>query len=392
MRFKPFHLFVAPSRCGPFSTIAQTVVEGESTVIIKDRKATITLVIDSVTAAIAAPIELAIIAPDDSIAARHDLLINLSRGKRKYEFAIDLSRVLDGVNEDMPWYRLRYQVGAAVGIVSLSELLNCDFELRAASFERVVPGQTMSVSVVVVDPFKEKGIANVALKVELKIDLKSGSGVKDDELKLNASGLTNSSGISMINFRIPEDIHPYGDVDLAIIGQKNGVVRKIEEDFDDYGQNGTVLLTTDKPIYQPGQAFNLRAIYLSNNTVVPNSELEFTVEDEDGNTVFHQNVTTSSFGIAAISWPIPDNAKLGTYRVKVKSDDDLREDQMSFKVSRYDLPNFTVSAQRIRPTTCRTTAPLNSRSAACIYSKAVTQGKVRIVEETERHWNYQKQR
>jgi hypothetical protein len=76
---------------------------------------------------------------------------------------------------------------------------------------------------------------------------------------------------------------------LKITGTKGGIVRNIEEDLDEVGVTGSLYLTSDKPLYQPGQIFGLRALYLDvNNTVVTDAELEFTILDADGNVALRQ--------------------------------------------------------------------------------------------------------
>ncbi|MQK95550.1 MG2 domain-containing protein, partial [Escherichia coli] len=102
-----------------------------------------------------------------------------------------------------------------------------------------------------------------------------------------------------------------------------------------------------KPIYQPGQIFNARVLLLRRNqletTVVADADLTFTIKDQEGTTLYKESVKTSQFGIASISWKIPENAKLGIYTVEVDSDDfPINQSLRSFKVSRYELPQFTV--------------------------------------------------
>ena len=68
-----------------------------------------------------------------------------------------------------------------------------------------------------------------------------------------------------------------------------------------------VLLTTDKPIYQPGQVIHLRALALSAFDLTPaaGQPFEVTIADGKGNKVFRQSLTTSDFGAAGpiSSWP-----------------------------------------------------------------------------------------
>ncbi|HEY2846802.1 MAG TPA: MG2 domain-containing protein, partial [Pyrinomonadaceae bacterium] len=169
---------------------------------------------------------------------------------------------------------------------------------------------------------------------------------------------------------------------------------KIDEDLNNNLAADAVYMTTDKPLYQPGQTFNLRALEFDpSNTVVTGNELEFTIEDEDDTVVYRQKVKTSDFGIASITWPIPDNSKLGQYTVRVEGDRDLRQDEITFKVSRYDLPNFAVKASPDKSYYLTNDQTANiTVSADYLFGRPVPDGKVRVVEESERHWNYKQQK
>jgi uncharacterized protein YfaS (alpha-2-macroglobulin family) len=171
------------------------------------------------------------------------------------------------------------------------------------------------------------------------------------------------------------------DSDGAGANGNNNQRRKIEH---------SVFLTTDKPLYQPGQAFNIRGLYMdANKTVISGGELEFSVRDGDDTTVFRETVKTSEFGIAAISWKIPDNAKLGDYTVEIESGDGETVGYQTFKVSRHDLPNFAVTAKPDK-----TFYLLDDKqaeitvSADYLFGKPVTKGRARVVQENERRWNW----
>lgn len=279
----------------------------------------------------------------------------------------------------------------SIGIISLSELLKDDFELRVAAFERLVPGQMFRARVRTLNPLTQRPVGRVAIDGELEVDLDTEAD--EDELKLKARGMTNGDGLLVLDFKVPDNVKVDGG-NLTIRGSKGGVIREVDEDLDSDDQNGSVFLTADKPLYQPGQSFSARGLYFGvNNVVVADAELEFTIEDEDDTVLYRQRVKTSDFGTAAISWTIPENAKLGNYRLRVEADDDLRADQLMFKVSRYDLPNFTVSVKPDKsyylPGDSGAEIAIN---ADYLFGKPVNKGKVRVVQESDRQWNYRAQK
>jgi len=78
-----------------------------------------------------------------------------------------------------------------------------------------------------------------------------------------------------------------------------------------------ILLTTDKPIYQPSQTIHIRALCLHKPELKPAANLPctFEVRDPKGNIVFRAVERTSKFGIAATQFPIADEVTLGEYRI-----------------------------------------------------------------------------
>jgi hypothetical protein len=375
-----------------FSVFAQTVIEAESSVIIADNKADVSMIIDSRTRAPGMPVELRLLDTEGKVRASSSDHPMIAAGKNKYKFSIPLGDIMSKASDEIAWWRLSYAVGDSHGVISISELLRDDFDLRASAFQRVIPGESMRLRVRSLNPFTEKAVKGVAITAELILSLDTES--ENDELKLKGTARTGGDGFAVIDFKVPAALKLDDDPEIKIIGQKNGVIRKVEEDLDDEDMDGSVILTTDKPLYQPGQTFNVRGLLLDpNNTVVPNYELEFKVEDEDDTVVYRQTLKTSAFGIASISWPIPDNAKLGTYKVIVEAEDDLGEDQLQFKLSRYDLPNFAVTASTDKTYYLPGDTAANiTVSADYLFGKPVTGGKVRVVQETERRWNYKEQK
>ncbi|MEQ1643540.1 MAG: MG2 domain-containing protein, partial [Pyrinomonadaceae bacterium] len=373
-----------------FSATAQTMIESESRAVFAETTAELSLVIESKEKRNEQRLQTEFLAPDGKIIASSAQDLRIDVGKKTYKIRIPIGSLMSEAGENISWYRMRYRLANSEGIVSVSELLSDDFELRASAFARVVPGESMMVRVRALNPFTEKAVKDVIVNVAVEIDLTSDSD--DDKLKLQATSRTNGNGIATLEFKIPEGVKPDGDGEIKITGQKNGVVRKIDEDLDDQTLRGSVYLTTDKPLYQPGQTFNIRALYFdSNNTVVTDSELEFSIEDAEDTVVFKQKVNTSDFGIAAISWPIPENAKLGSYRVRIEAGEDLSESTLDFKVSRYELPNFAVVAKPDKTfylpadTTARITV-----NADYLFGKPVTKGNIRVVARGERNWNSSK--
>jgi hypothetical protein len=115
------------------------------------------------------------------------------------------------------------------------------------------------------------------------------------------------------------------------------VVRKIEV------QNpARVLLSSDKPIYQPGQTIHLRSLALNGRTDKPltNEVITFEVSDPKGNKVFKETRKTSGFGIASTDFALATELNLGRYEIRALTSAATVE--RTVEVKRYALPKFKV--------------------------------------------------
>lgn len=365
--------------------------EAETQMILQPNAAEIFLVVENSRPMFSADFKLELLDETDKIRAAVSQNLKIKNGKENYKLTMPLGDLMKTAEEEIGWYRLRYRIGDVQGIISLSEIVRNDFELRVAAGEYIFSGSVYRVRIRAFKPYTNQPAPNVLVKGDVKLDLDTDA--KNDELKLDASGKTDAEGFAVLDFKVPENIK-FDDGDLKITGRRDGIVREISEDLDTDENRGAVILSTDKPIYQPSQTFSVRGLYLgANQAVVPNGELEFKIKDEDDTLLYREKVKTSEFGIASVRWKIPENAKLGNYRVEVKADETLRDDQISFKVSRYDLPNFTVNAKP-----AKTFYLPNDKQAEIIvgadylFGKPVTKGSVRVVQESKRHWNYKEQK
>ncbi len=107
--------------------------------------------------------------------------------------------------------------------------------------------------------------------------------------------------------------------------------------------------------------------------------------------VFSSSLVTSRFGIASAEWSIPDSIRLGDYRLEFTTEHD-HSSSTSVKISRYDLPNFTVSVKPDRAYYLFGQDATVEVRADYLFGKPVTRGHVRLVRETERTWNYREQK
>src|SRR5206468_11327303 len=82
-------------------------------------------------------------------------------------------------------------------------------------------------------------------------------------------------------------------------------------------------------------------------------------------------------------------------RIEVQLEDDKHEDSYgatTVKISRYDLPNFTVNVKPDRAYYLPEQDATVTVNADYLFGQPVKRGHVRVVRETERHWNYREQK
>ncbi|HVF30861.1 MAG TPA: MG2 domain-containing protein, partial [Pyrinomonadaceae bacterium] len=281
------------------ATLGQTVDESDSRVIFRDNTAVFDLVINQPSNPQTTNIQLEIIDPTGLVRAEKSELLTVKTGKHRYPVQIPVGELVKAEGDDVGWLRLRYTLGAATGVVSLTQLIKDVFELRLSSPNRVVPGSEYRMRVRAVNPFTKAGVKQVAVVAKLELELEVEDG--DDELELTATASTDSDGLAILKFKVPAGRRLDDVPEFVITGRKNGFVREIDDDLDSYyySDESPGLFTSDKPVYQPGETFNLRGMFLDvNNTVIAGKSFDLEIEDQEDTELASETIETSEFGIA----------------------------------------------------------------------------------------------
>lgn len=379
-----------------FSVKAQTLNEAETSLILNEKTADFSLAIENQKAAFNSYVSLEILDAESVVRASVSSPQTIKSGKEIYKVSLPFGDLLEKNQADISWFRLRYKIGENRGVISLSQIIKDIFEVRVIAADNLVAGMTYRTRIRTTNPFNNQTVGGVSINAELNLELKSAD---DKTIKLNANGVTDAEGFVNLDFQIPAEENFDNDGEIRITGKKNGIIREATEDLRTLTDDFQFPMMTDKPIYQPEQMLNVRGILLKGverKTVVADAEVEFRVEDEEETVLYREKVKTSTFGVASMSWKIPENAKLGQYRVRVKNqynDEYEYVGYQSIKVSRYDLPNFAVNARALKAYYLRGENQAEVEvSADYLFGKPVTKGKVRVVRENERKWNYKEQK
>jgi MG2 domain-containing protein len=106
---------------------------------------------------------------------------------------------------------------------------------------------------------------------------------------------------------------------------------------------------TDRPLYQPGNTVQFRAVVLRARDLVPLDQRpgRWIVTDPSGETVFEEKAPAGDFGVASGSFPLDDAAPSGDWRVRWTSGTSF--DEVTFRVEPFTLPRFRVEASAPKP-------------------------------------------
>ncbi len=103
------------------------------------------------------------------------------------------------------------------------------------------------------------------------------------------------------------------------------------------------LLTTDKPIYQPGQTIHIRSLTLNQPELKPlaDSPVTFEIEDAKGNKLGKITAQTDQYGIAHTDFVLANELNLGTWRIRVITD--ASQQEKTVNIERYVLPKYKIN-------------------------------------------------
>jgi uncharacterized protein YfaS (alpha-2-macroglobulin family) len=196
----------------------------------------------------------------------------------------------------------------------------------------LLAGALAALRVVLTDHRTGDRIGNGRVTVRL-------SPADKNEYQTLSRSVTDALGTTEARFEVP-DVEP-GDYDLLVAGRsaagQDETVQRVR-----ITRRYQILLTTDKPIYQPSQTMHLRALALRQPALkaVANADAIIEVRDAKGNKVLKRFVKTNDFGIAATDFVLADEVNMGAYEIRCLMGD--QESQKTVTVDRYVLPKFDV--------------------------------------------------
>jgi len=256
----------------------------------------------------------------------------LGKGSARFsdgEAEIAIPAKIDG--GQLPKYVLGYRVGRG-GETHRKSLFHLADRLQTIVLgqKEYYAGSLASLRVIVRNHTADEAVEGA--KVTISIE-------KDGKTTRLFAGKTNAEGTLDPSFRMPagED----GKAELKIEVETD--IGKDEAKESIRLKSGSkILLTTDKPMYQPGQVIHMRSLALTmpDSKAVKNSKALLEVMDSKGNKVFKKETKTDEFGVAFAEFQLADELNQGRYTVRVSVGKGQQEKTVT--VERYVLPKFKV--------------------------------------------------
>jgi hypothetical protein len=226
-------------------------------------------------------------------------------------------------------YSVRIDDGAARTLRVTSSLLRVvrPYEVRLEGPGKVSKDKPVSYRVRAQHPVTKAPLHDVDVEMDVQ---------KDGVVVQTVKAKTSSTGDAIV----PVTMNATGNYTVQAKTDQNGTTAKVSHDMVVAEPGRKVLLTTDKPIYQPGQTVHLRALALAppKNTPLSGSAAVFEVSDGKGNKVFHKELTTDTYGVASADFVIGGIVNEGGFKTSVTVGGATTEKTVD--VSHYALPKF----------------------------------------------------
>lgn len=237
------------------------------------------------------------------------------------------------INKDDPAnYYMRYRFDS-----------NEDFRQRSLQFvgeilETTVLGQREFVAgtrPVIRVMVRDRASGGMIQGAEVAVEL-----VHDDKVISKFTAKSDENGEVAARLDMPDTVLSNAMLRIVVTSK---TARDVVEETVQVRSALRTLLTTDKPLYQPGQTIHIRALTLSQPSMKPLSEAEvvFEVEDAKGNKVFKKSKKTDEYGISHADFVLADELNMGAYRIRAIAAG--MKEEKTVTVQRYVLPKFKVN-------------------------------------------------
>jgi hypothetical protein len=341
---KKLWLFIAAAMLAAAALVTKNTVESagpERGVIATYTRGVLHLTIPFRAVAGAGQLTVEVLDPDDRVVGRTEKHLELTPGSGQWTGQVKFEKPM--AIEDLVWQRVRYRftydngkTAQLEGTKSISTILRTPV-VHILGQEVYLSGGEAAVRVIATDSQNEiiRGLGSVRIELQ---------GPRDSH-RLLFTGQLNRRGTTEAQFRFPADLTGSYQLRYAVdtpIGSTEFTQQVRLED------KAAILLTTEKPIYQPGQTIHARALALdrADHSAVSGRRLVFEVEDSRGNKVFKKVTQSDKFGIASAEFALADEVNLGTYHLHAlmgEGDAPANTAELAISVEKYVLPKFKIA-------------------------------------------------
>jgi A-macroglobulin complement component/alpha-2-macroglobulin family protein/MG2 domain-containing protein/A-macroglobulin receptor len=206
------------------------------------------------------------------------------------------------------------------------------YEVRVEGPGRISAGKTVSYRVAARDPLTLAPLPNQSIDLTLSRD---GAEPERHTVSTDADGTATLELAPAVA----------GAYSIQASSALFGVPANVTEDVQVSDASQRLLLTTDKPIYKPGQTVHLRALSLAATDRHPNGDADVTFEIEDGkgNKIFKKTIKSDAYGIASSDFALGQVLNQGTFEVRASSGSTTTKKTVD--VFEYALPKYKLAIE-----------------------------------------------
>jgi len=281
-----------------------------------------------------------VVDPEDKVLGRAVRTYKLEKGEGALQPYLTLNEKL--ALDDLVWERLRFRFvyqgetkAAFEDTKSISEILRRPL-VHVLGQRSYLSGGRAAIRVIATDSQDKVALGHGSVSIELL-----SAGTEPTEL---FKGELNRRGTTEAQFQFPAGLA--GSYRLRYVVETPIGTAETTQSVT-LEEKASILLTTEKPIYQPGQTIHVRALALdrADHKADKERKLTFELEDSKGNKVFKKETETDSFGIASAEFGLADEVNLGTYLLRAVIGDGKAKNsaEIALNVERYVLPKFKVA-------------------------------------------------
>ncbi len=288
-------------------------------------------------------LKIEVLDPDGAVLGRMERRAYSNEGSGRWRDEIKLAKELP--IEDLVWHRIRYrfdyddaQDSPIEGTESISQIIRRPV-IHIIGQQSYMAGGPAAVRVIVSDSKQEV----ISGQSSMRIEFLNGQ----EKPRLLFAGAINRRGTTEAQFKLPSSLA--GNYQLRYVADTPIGTTEFTQSIR-LEDKVSILLTTDKPIYQPAQTIHVRALALdrADHEAVGSRKLTFEVQDSRGNKVFKKATETDAFGVASAEFELADEVNLGTYHLRALMDDPeapSNSAEIALSVQRYVLPKFKVAIE-----------------------------------------------